>query len=288
MGSNGQETRTPFQRLLEENDGGIIENPLQRIDEDRLDEDTRLFHLESGLDDVVDVDILIRGGRLARAEEIFRARGGLHQVEKAALQKEKSTRFWEESKELRVILLTCTMGSITQGWVQGAIVGANQSWPAAFGLHIGSDSHNEQQSNTADIWKFGATNAIVYFAASLAGALLCDPLTEIFLGRRGALFVAGITTFTASIGSAFTHSWQALLACRFVLGIGMGAKSSIVPVYESEISPARLRGKLDRCLCPSPSRRNSADFIRANSHFMANRYGLRNRFICYSVPYCTP
>ena len=253
MGSRGQESRTSFQRLLESNDLGIIENPLQRIDEDELDEDIELFHSENELGEVVDVDILIRGGRLARAEEIFKARGNLSDVENAALQKEKSTRFWEESKELRVILLACTMGSITQGWVQGAIVGANQSWPAAFGLSIGSSSHSEQQSDTADIWKFGATNAIVYFAASFAGALLCDPLTEIFVGRRGALFVAGITTFTASIGSAFTHSWQALLACRFVLGVGMGAKSSVVPVYESEISPARLRGKLDRCLSFSNS-----------------------------------
>ena len=94
-----------------------------------------------------------------------------------------------------------------------------------------------------DIWIFSATNAIVYFAACTVGAFLCDPLTEIFVGRRGAIFVAALFTFTASIGEAFTHSWQALFACRFLLGIGMGAKSSVIPVYESEISPARLRGQ---------------------------------------------
>lgn len=95
-----------------------------------------------------------------------------------------------------------------------------------------------------DIWIFSATNAIVYFAACTVGAFLCDPLTEIFVGRRGAIFVAALFTFTASIGEAFTHSWQALFACRFLLGIGMGAKSSVIPVYESEISPARLRGQI--------------------------------------------
>ena len=88
-----------------------------------------------------------------------------------------------------------------------------------------------------------ATNAVVYFAASTVGAFLCDPLTEIFVGRRGALFAAAAMTFASSIGAAFTHSWQALLATRVILGAGMGAKSSVVPVYESEVSPARLRGK---------------------------------------------
>ena len=239
-----QEKRTPYQRLFESNDMGIIENPLQRIDEEELDENTTAFHADYNLAEVVDLETLIRGGHLARAGEIFIAKGDLSGVETAAIENEGKSRFWEESKELRVILLTCTVGSITQGWVQGAIVGANQGWPAAFGLHIGSITHTDPLSSTADIWKFGAVNAIVYFSASFVGALLCDPATELFTGRRGALFVAATTTLAASIGSAFTHDWKALLACRFVLGIGMGAKSSVVPVYESEVSPARLRGKL--------------------------------------------
>jgi len=29
------------------------------------------------------------------------------------------------------------------------------------------------------------------------------------------------------IGSACTHTWQQLLACRILLGIGMGAKASV-------------------------------------------------------------
>ena len=227
--------RLPFQRLLENNDLGIIENPLQRIEEAELDEDISAFHQDYGLAKVVDLDVLIRGGRLARGEEVFVAEESLSDVERAALQKEKVTRFWEESKELKVILLTCSVGAVVQGWVQGAIVGANLGWPSEFGL-------SNDPNHTSDVWIFGAVNSIVYFAASLVGAFLCDPLTEIFVGRRGALFVAGAVTFAASIGSAFTHSWQALFACRFLLGVGMGAKSSVVPVYESEVSPARLRG----------------------------------------------
>jgi hypothetical protein len=38
-----------------------------------------------------------------------------------------------------------------------------------------------------DVWRFAATNAILYFSASTLGAFLCDPLTELVTGRRGAL-----------------------------------------------------------------------------------------------------
>lgn len=239
-------SRLPFQTLLKNNDLGIIENPLQRIDEDELHDDIREFHHGHELADLVDVNVLIRGGDLARSEELFIAEDNSSEVELAALGKEKVTRFWEENKELRIILLTCFIGSVVQGWVEGAIVGANHGWPGAFGLNIDSDGPDHPQGSTLDGWKFGAVNSIVYFAASTAGAFLCDPLTEIFVGRRGALFVAGLMTFAASIGSAYTHSWRALFGCRFLLGMGMGAKSSVVPVYESEVSPARLRGEFDR------------------------------------------
>ena len=90
--------------------------------------------------------------------------------------------------------------------------------PQEFHLNTGSTGPGQPEARIGDIWRFSATNAIVYFAASSVGALLCDPLTEIFVGRRGALFAAAICTFAASIGEAFTHSWQALFACRVVLG----------------------------------------------------------------------
>ena len=95
-------------------------------------------------------------------------------------------------------------------------MGANQAWPRDLGLNLGQNvGPNEQvDSSNRDLWLFSATNAIVYFAASTVGALLCDPLTEIFVGRRGAIFVAALFTFTASIGEAAVHSWQALFACR--------------------------------------------------------------------------
>lgn len=181
----------PFQKLLNNNDLGIIENPLQRIDDDDLITDIKKFHAEPDpkrvlqLADVVDLDVLVRGGLLAKDEEAALTEEVLDGREFAALKTEKSMTIWRESKELKVILLTCCVASIVQGWVQGAIVGANQGWPDEFGLLVGFDGPEKASGHLADIWRFGATNSIVYFAASAIGALLCDPLTEVFAGRRG-------------------------------------------------------------------------------------------------------
>ena len=96
-----------FQELLERNDLGIIENPLRRIHEDNLDTDIRNFHQEYGLANIVDADVLVRGGLLAKDEEATIMEGKLDAVEMAALEREKNTKIWNESKELKVILLTC-------------------------------------------------------------------------------------------------------------------------------------------------------------------------------------
>lgn len=215
----------PFQKLLENNDAGRIENPLARLDEDDLIADIKDFHADpsNGLYALLEVETLIHGGLLAKDEEVAIAEEYINELEIAALEDEKCSTIWSESKELKVNLLTCCVASVLQGWAQGAIVGANQGWADEFGLITGFDGPNNVQGFVGDIWRFSATNAIVYFAASsvgkssrkggsfhfqvqgvmkralahpfmtsvslspwfITGALLCDPLTELFVGRRG-------------------------------------------------------------------------------------------------------
>ncbi|KAL8847002.1 MAG: hypothetical protein Q9221_007943 [Calogaya cf. arnoldii] len=223
-------TKLPFQQLLNNNSLRVVENPLRRIAEEHVIKFFEDFHRDHSLGSV----------EIFLTQEI--ADGTLTEVEEAAIDKEKHTTIWTETRELKIILLICSLGSTLQGWTPGAIVAANQTWPGALGL-----TSLEQDGPTqtgGHVWAFGATNAIVYFAASTVGAFLCDPLTEILTGRRGAIFVAALFTFVASIGQAFAHDWKALLAWRFFLGIGMGAKSSVIPIYESEVSPKPLRGQI--------------------------------------------
>jgi sugar porter (SP) family MFS transporter len=48
----------------------------------------------------------------------------------------------------------------------------------------------------------------------------------------------------ASIWEGLSNSWVNLFIARFVLGLGIGSKSTTVPVYTAESSPARIRGSL--------------------------------------------
>ncbi|KAI4139844.1 MAG: hypothetical protein LQ341_004062 [Variospora aurantia] len=110
-----------FQELLENNKLGYIENPLRRIPENRLSACIVKFHERHKLANVIDLATLIRGARLARDEEAFMseevAEKSLTNLEMSALEREKHTRIWTESRELKIILLTCCVASIAQGWV---------------------------------------------------------------------------------------------------------------------------------------------------------------------------
>ena len=64
------------------------------------------------------------------------------------------------------------------------------------------------------------------------------------LGRRGAIFVAGVFSFVTCIWQSVTNSWPHLFVARFFLGFGLGPKSATVPVYSAECAPPLIRGAL--------------------------------------------
>jgi MFS family permease len=72
---------------------------------------------------------------------------------------------------------------------------------------------------------------------------LSDPVNH-YLGRRGAIFIGAVFSLLAPIGQALSQSWPQILACRILLGIGMGLKEVTVPVFSAENAPANIRGAL--------------------------------------------
>ncbi|KAG6896361.1 hypothetical protein C0992_008766 [Termitomyces sp. T32_za158] len=77
------------------------------------------------------------------------------------------------------------------------------------------------------------------FATSIAAGRVGD-----LNGRRGTLF-AGAVVFT--IGGAiqtFATGFWSMIVGRLVSGFGVGLLSTIVPIYQSEISPPNHRGAL--------------------------------------------
>ena len=72
---------------------------------------------------------------------------------------------------------------------------------------------------------------------------MSDPLNN-YLGRRGTIFLGAIFSLLSPIGMACSQTYGQLIACRILLGIGMGLKEVTVPVFSSEIAPTNIRGGL--------------------------------------------
>ena len=108
-----------------------------------------------------------------------------------------------------------------------------------------NEPHNHEWVSRNAIWKFAAINAITYLTAGVFGCWISDPLQSSILGRRGAIFASACLCIAASIGAAcVSRVWWHLLIWRAILGLGLGAKASVTPIFGAEVSPPHLRGKL--------------------------------------------
>ncbi|KIK54365.1 hypothetical protein GYMLUDRAFT_48737 [Collybiopsis luxurians FD-317 M1] len=79
---------------------------------------------------------------------------------------------------------------------------------------------------------------------TLAGALMGAPIAD-FLGRRYAMVVeCGVFIIGVIVQITTTHVWQQFAVGRLISGLGVGALSAAVPMYQAETAPAQIRGSL--------------------------------------------
>jgi MFS transporter, SP family, arabinose:H+ symporter len=64
------------------------------------------------------------------------------------------------------------------------------------------------------------------------------------IGRRDSLRIMAVLYVISAVGCAFSWNWSALVAFRFIGGLGIGGSSVLGPMYIAEISPAKWRGRL--------------------------------------------
>ena len=77
------------------------------------------------------------------------------------------------------------------------------------------------------------------FVASLSVGRIGD-----IIGRRRTILYGSIIFFVGGVLQTFANGMPMMLLGRITAGVGVGALSTIVPVYQSEISPPHNRGKL--------------------------------------------
>jgi len=214
-----------------------IQNPLYGIPRKVLLSQVEDFAKEKGMEDII--PLLQKGALVAQNPSHFETIPELDEEDRKVIRRE-TTHKWSQTRDLYFTVILCSVAAAVQGWDQTGSNGANLSFPDEFGISTSDSDPNKASTNQ---WIVGMINAAPYIASCLLGCWLTDPLNN-FFGRRGTIFIAGIFCLLSVIGSGCAQTWPQLFICRLLLGIGMGAKASTVPVYSAENTPANIRGGL--------------------------------------------
>lgn len=97
--------------------------------------------------------------------------------------------------------------------------------------------------------KFALSQVQVGWAVSclivgcVVGAAMSGVASDRF-GRKKVLIAAAILFVIGSVGSAFPTTFTGYIIARMIGGIGIGFTSTLCPLYNAEIAPAKYRGRL--------------------------------------------
>ncbi|WP_314325053.1 sugar porter family MFS transporter [Paenarthrobacter ilicis] len=78
---------------------------------------------------------------------------------------------------------------------------------------------------------------------AIVGAVAAGRLSD-RIGRRRVILILGVIFIIGSLACAIVPNDGWLIAGRIFLGLGVGGSSALVPVYLSEMAPAKARGRL--------------------------------------------
>lgn len=117
------------------------------------------------------------------------------------------------------------------------------------GLLFGYDLFVISGAKDLIVQRFGLSNLMEgWFVSSamvgaMLGCLLAGTSSDRF-GRKKLLVVASAFLLVCSLGCGLAWSTVSLIFFRWIGGVGVGIASMVCPLYISEISPARLRGRM--------------------------------------------
>lgn len=123
--------------------------------------------------------------------------------------------------------ITAALGGFLFGFDTAVISGVEQSLQSLWQLNV---------------WEHGLTVSIALIGTVLGSMLGGIPAEQ--LGRKKTLLWIAILYLVASLGTALATGWSIFLLFRFLGGLGVGASSVAAPMYITEISPAKSRGRL--------------------------------------------
>jgi sugar porter (SP) family MFS transporter len=128
---------------------------------------------------------------------------------------------------LYLYTLVAALGGFLFGFDTAVISGAEQAIQKLW--HLNVQMH-------------GLTVSIALYGTVLGALLGGIPADRI--GRKKTLQWIAALYLVSAVGSALATDWTLFMIFRFLGGLGVGASSIAAPMYISEISPAKMRGRL--------------------------------------------
>lgn len=146
-----------------------------------------------------------------------------------------------EIYNLRVLAIVCAscFGGMLFGWETGSIGGVLAMEPTQerFGYaHLSDGAKTTQDQNIVSTLQAGCFLSC-FFTSWVTGRY----------GRRYSLIGTGIVTTVGVVfqaASAAKGTLAVMYIGRFISGLGVGAASTLVPLYVSECAPRAIRGGL--------------------------------------------
>ncbi|KAK4154216.1 quinate permease [Chaetomidium leptoderma] len=151
----------------------------------------------------------------------------------AMMGKSGPSALWKNFRVFRIAAFAC-IGGVLYGYNQGMFSGV-LAMPA-FNRHMGE--------YTTDQTKKGWLTAILELGAWL-GTLLSGFMAETLSRKYSVLVACAVFVIGVIVqATAVTAGHNAILAGRFVTGMGVGSLAMIIPIYNSEVAPPEVRGAL--------------------------------------------
>ena len=230
-----QRRKSSFANIDFDKLSAAFENPLANVSREQLMADVEKFCHENDLTE--HLELFQKGALCAQDPERAAKLSELNDSERNALEREHTHR-WSQPFMLYWLCVMCSLAAAVQGMDETVNNGAQALYikqlnitPQRFGGKNGANNI------------LGLVVGAPYLACAILGCWLTEPLNRLF-ARRGTIFISCAIAAIASIWEAVANSWVNLFIARFVLGLGIGAKSSTVPVYGAECAPAPIRGAL--------------------------------------------
>lgn len=125
------------------------------------------------------------------------------------------------------VVAVATIGGFMFGYDSGVINGTQDGLKSAFDLdELGT-----------------GVNVGAILVGCAVGAFVAGRLADV-IGRRTVMMIAAVLFVISALWAGFAGSSLDFILARFVGGLGVGAASVLAPAYISEVTPARIRGRL--------------------------------------------